>query len=59
MAEGKNLDSLDAKSWELPIEEINGLLEDTDLEPQSQSYKSHFGKYNGLPIDKVPPGYIH
>ena len=59
MAEGKSLDSLDEKGWESPVEEINGLLEDTDLKTVSQPYKLHFGKHKGLPLDEVPPGYIH
>jgi len=39
MAEGINIDSLDEKGRGLPVEEINGLPEDSDLKPQSQPYK--------------------
>lgn len=59
MAEGINLDSLDEKGWGLPVKEVNGLPEDSDLKPQSQPYRLHFGKHKGLPLDEVPPGYIH
>jgi len=41
------------------VKEINGLPEDSDLKPQSQPYTLHFGKHKGLPLDEVPPGYIH
>jgi len=59
MAEGKDPDSLDEKGWELPVEGIHCLLEDPDLDSQSRPYKLHFGKHKGLPLEEVPPGYIH